>query len=94
VELRVLGPVEVCVDDRPVAIGAGKPRALLAMLGLNAGVAVPAERLIDGLWGEDPPPTAPKMVQVYVSPRRSSFPGASTTRPADSQATAARYIEL
>ena len=66
-DLHVLGPVEATVDDQPVAIGAGKPRALLAMLALNEGAAVPSETLIDGLWGEAPPATANKMVQVYVS---------------------------
>ena len=73
VELRVLGSVEVSVGDQPVVIGAGKPRALLAMLGLSAGVPVPAERLIDGLWGEEPPASAPKMVQIYVSQLRKSL---------------------
>jgi WD40 repeat protein/DNA-binding SARP family transcriptional activator len=74
-DLRVLGPVEASVDEREVAIGAGKPRALLAMLALNEGSPVSAERLIDGLWGEEPPATAPKMVQVYVSQLRKALAG-------------------
>src|SRR6185503_17885290 len=41
-------------------------RAVLAMLGLEANGPVSADRLIDGLWGEDPPPSAAKMVQNYV----------------------------
>src|SRR4051794_23239263 len=69
-DLRVLGPVEARVDERPVAIGAGKPRALLAMLALNVGSPVASGRLVDGLWGEEPPATANKMVQVYVSQLR------------------------
>jgi WD40 repeat protein/DNA-binding SARP family transcriptional activator len=72
-DLRVLGPVEASVDERPVAIGAGKPRALLAMLALNAGSPVSAERLVDGLWGEQPPATAAKMVQIYVSQLRKAL---------------------
>jgi WD40 repeat protein/DNA-binding SARP family transcriptional activator len=75
-DVRVLGPVEVCVDERPIAIGAGKPRALLALLALNVGSAVSAERLIDGLWGERPPATAAKMVQVYVSQLRKALAAA------------------
>ena len=39
-EISVLGPVEVSVGGRPVAIGAGKPRALLAMLALHEGTGV------------------------------------------------------
>src|SRR3954451_20673704 len=72
-DLRVLGPVEASVDGHPVAIGPGKPRALFAMLALSAGSPVAAERLVDGLWGEDPPATAGKMVQVYVSQLRKAL---------------------
>jgi len=54
------------VDDRPVALGGAKQRAVLAMLGLEANRPVTADRLIEGLWGEEPPPSAAKMVQNYV----------------------------
>jgi predicted ATPase/DNA-binding SARP family transcriptional activator len=73
IDVRVLGPVEASVDGRPIALGGGKPRALLAMLALNAGSAVSAARLIDGLWGEQPPATASKLVQVYVSQLRKAL---------------------
>ena len=72
-DLHLLGPVEASVDDRPVSIGAGKPRALLTMLALNEGTVVSSEALIDGLWGEAPPATANKMVQVYVSQLRKAL---------------------
>src|SRR5919197_1283339 len=72
-EIRVLGPVEASVGGRPVALGAGKPRALLAMLALNAGSAVSVDRLIEGLWGERPPATAGKLLQVYVSRLRNAL---------------------
>jgi DNA-binding SARP family transcriptional activator/tetratricopeptide (TPR) repeat protein len=75
-DVCVLGPVEVSVEGRPVAIGAGKPRALLALLALNAGSTIAGERLIDGLWGEEPPATAAKMVQVYVSQLRRALAAA------------------
>ncbi len=65
-QIRVLGPLEASVDDRPVAVGGAKQRAVLAMLGLEANRAVTADRLIEGLWGEHPPPSAAKMVQNYV----------------------------
>ena len=64
--LSVLGHLEASVDDRPVALGGAKQRAVLAMLGLEANRAVTADRLIEGLWGEQPPPSAAKMVQNYV----------------------------
>jgi WD40 repeat protein/DNA-binding SARP family transcriptional activator len=65
-EIRVLGPLEVSIHDQPVALGGAKQRAVLAMLGLEANRAVAADRLIEGLWGEQPPPSAAKMVQNYV----------------------------
>src|SRR5215218_6617328 len=64
--LSVLGHLEASVDDRPVALGGAKQRAVVAMLGLEANRAVAADRLIEGLWGEAPPPSAAKMVQHYV----------------------------
>ena len=55
-EFRLLGPLEVVVDGRPVSLGGEKPRALLAFLLLERNRAVPTERLVDALWGERPPP--------------------------------------
>jgi WD40 repeat protein/DNA-binding SARP family transcriptional activator len=72
-DVQVLGPVEASVEGRPIPLGGGKPRALLAMLALNAGSTVSTERLIDGLWGEEPPASAHKLVQVYVSQLRKAL---------------------
>jgi DNA-binding SARP family transcriptional activator len=63
-QIHLLGPVELSSDNGRVAVGGPKPRALLAMLALDAGSTVSAERLIDGLWGDEPPATAAKMVQL------------------------------
>ena len=65
--------MEASVDGRPVAIGAGKPRALFAMLALRAGSTVSSDRLIEGLWGEAPPASASKMVQLHVSQLRKAL---------------------
>src|SRR4051794_31523902 len=65
-QIRLLGHVEVAADERPIALGGAKQRAVLAMLGLEANRLVSAERLIEGLWGEQAPTSAPKMVQNYV----------------------------
>jgi WD40 repeat protein/DNA-binding SARP family transcriptional activator len=72
-QIRVLGHLEASVDDRPVAVGGAKQRAVLAMLGLEANRAVSADRLIEGLWGEEPPQSAAKMVQNYVWRLRSAL---------------------
>src|SRR6188472_1744137 len=74
-QIRVLGHLEATVDDRPVALGGAKQRAVLAMLGLEANRMVTADHLIAGLWGEDPPASAAKMVQNYVWRLRTAIDG-------------------
>src|SRR5512135_3386433 len=66
-EFRVLGTLEVVGHDGPLALGAPKQRALLAVLLIHRGERVSTERLIDELWGEQPPASANKIVQGYVS---------------------------
>ena len=72
-EFRILGPLEVQDGDRRVAVGAGKQRALLALLLLHANEVLSADRLIDELWAESPPESARKAVQVYVSRLRKAL---------------------
>ena len=61
-DIRVLGTLEASIDRRPVRLGAAKPRAVLAILALHPGEIVSTDRLIEGLWGEEPPATAVKLV--------------------------------
>ena len=75
-DIRLLGPVEVRVDGTSIALGATKQRALLAMLALDAGRTVTTHRLAEGLWGEQVPASAHKMVQHYVSQLRRALNGA------------------
>src|SRR3954470_19247671 len=80
-EFRLLGPLEVRAGDGPLPLGGEKQRALLALLLLNANRVVSRERLIDELWGEEPPETVVAMVQVYVSRLRKVLPnGVLSTR--------------
>src|SRR5258705_5914550 len=72
-EFRLLGPLEAVEDNRPLALGGARQRALLAVLLLHANQAVSSDRLIDELWGESPPATAGKIVQVYVSRLRKQL---------------------
>ena len=70
----ILGSFEVADDQgRGVALGAPKHRAVLAILLLHAGEVVSSDRLIDELWGERPPATAAKTLQVYVSNLRKAL---------------------
>ena len=79
-QIRVLGHLEASVDDRPVALGGAKQRAVLAMLGLEANRTVTADRLIEGLWGEHAPASAAKMVQNYVWRLRGCWPPTAARR--------------
>jgi YVTN family beta-propeller protein len=72
-EFRILGPLEVVDGERPIALRKGKECSLLAYLVLHANEVVPSERLIDELWGERPPPTAPKILQNAVSHLRKAL---------------------
>ncbi|MFJ9585006.1 AfsR/SARP family transcriptional regulator [Streptomyces acidicola] len=73
-EYRLLGPVEAYRDGMPLRLGGPKPRALLAVLLLRAGQVVPADALVDAIWGEEPPDTARALVQSYVSALRRALP--------------------
>jgi YVTN family beta-propeller protein len=66
-EFGILGPVEISDGAGVLRLGGPKQRALLADLILNAGTAVSTARLIDDLWGDDPPPTAGHTVENYIS---------------------------
>ncbi len=66
VEIRVLGRVDALVDGRALPLRGSKQRAVLAMLALRVNRTVSADELIDGLWGEDPPASAAKNLQLYV----------------------------
>jgi predicted ATPase/class 3 adenylate cyclase len=76
-EYRVLGPLEAVGSDGPIPLGGAKQRAVLALLVLNANRVVSGERLIDELWGDDPPETASTGLQVYVSRLRKLLPEGS-----------------
>src|SRR5215471_17529579 len=78
VDFRILGPLEVLDERGPVALGTVKERLVLAVLLLHANEVVSRDRLIDELWGESPPPTAKKAVNVYVSQLRKALTGDST----------------
>jgi DNA-binding SARP family transcriptional activator len=81
-DYRILGPLEVVDAGTPVPLGPEKQRALLALLLLDAGRVVAVDRLVDGLWGDEPPERAAKAIQTYVSRLRKTLPeGSLRTRP-------------
>jgi predicted ATPase/DNA-binding SARP family transcriptional activator len=68
-DFRVLGPLEVVRDGRPLRVGGPKQRAVLALLVLEAGELVPAERIVEEIWPEARGGGA-RSLQVYVSDLR------------------------
>jgi WD40 repeat protein/DNA-binding SARP family transcriptional activator len=68
---QLLGPLTATDGDRPIAIGGPKQRLVLAHLLLNVNQTVPADHLIDAVWGEETPETARGTLQTYVSRLRS-----------------------
>jgi DNA-binding SARP family transcriptional activator len=81
-EFRILGPLEVANERGAVAIGAQKQRALLAVLLLHANEVVSVDRLVESLWGEEPPRTAQTSLQNFVAQLRKLLgPDVVETRP-------------
>ncbi len=81
-EFRLLGPLEVMSDEGPIEIAGQRQRALLALLMLRPGQIVPSETLVELLWGEEPPRTAPTSLQNAVSQLRKLLgPSVLLTRP-------------
>jgi YVTN family beta-propeller protein len=72
-QFRLLGPLEVEDNGRPLVLGSAKQRALLAILLLHANEVVSRDRLIDELWGEQQPASAPHSLEVYVSRLRKTL---------------------
>ena len=79
-EFGILGPLEVSGEDGPIRLGGRRQRTVLAVLLLNANRVTSIDHLIDLVWGEDPPATARRSSQVYVSRLRQLL-GAERIRP-------------
>ena len=69
-EFRILGPLEVVDGEEVLHLGGQKQRALLALLLLDPNRVVSTDRIVDALWGEQPPRTAATSLQNFVSQLR------------------------
>lgn len=78
--INVLGPIEV-IDDNdvkyPIELQGQRQRALLASLILGADQVVSVDRLIDALWCDEPPGSAPAKVRAHISTLRKLLSRAS-----------------
>lgn len=66
-EFDVLGPLRVRSEKAALDLGSPAQRNLLAILLTSPNAPISDDRLMDELWGEDPPPSAHHLLQVYVS---------------------------
>ena len=71
-DFRILGPLEVSDETGPLLLGGQKQRSVLALLLLEAPRPVSTDRLIDALWGEQPPRTAATSLQNFISQLRKT----------------------
>ncbi|MDQ2969379.1 MAG: AfsR/SARP family transcriptional regulator [Actinomycetota bacterium] len=72
-EFRILGPLEVVEQGRALPLGGARQRTVLALLLTRANEVVSADRLIDELWGTQPPRSAANALQYHVSQLRKAL---------------------
>jgi DNA-binding SARP family transcriptional activator/tetratricopeptide (TPR) repeat protein len=72
-EFRLLGPVEVDVAGRALDVGHARQRAVLAVLLLDLGHIVPADRLIDRIWDQEPPASARNVLSGHLARLKSAL---------------------
>lgn len=71
--IGLLGELEVMHDERHVVVAGAKLRSLLAILALHVGRVVPAEHLVEALWGDSPPAEVRNGLQGLVSKLRRAL---------------------
>jgi predicted ATPase/DNA-binding SARP family transcriptional activator len=64
---RVLGPLEVEIDQDRITLPGQRPRALLTALLLQPNTVAPSYRLVEALWGEEPPDAPTNALQQVVA---------------------------
>ncbi len=72
-QLQVLGPVQATDKGESVALGGPRQRAVLALLVAFANQPVSSDRLIDEIWGDEPPPQARNSLQAMISNLRKAL---------------------
>ena len=78
-DFHILGSLEVVDEGRMVTVSGSKQQALLALLLLHANETLSSDRLIEELWGQRPPATAAKTLQVHVSRLRKALANGNGT---------------
>jgi DNA-binding SARP family transcriptional activator/tetratricopeptide (TPR) repeat protein len=103
VDLRILGPLEVCLGGHLVALPATKPRVLLASLLVRPNQVIGIDELAERVWGERPPASVKGALQTYVMRLRQTIgtgcqiettPGGYRLRVEAHQLDVLRFTEL
>src|SRR5215472_7871253 len=75
VRIGMLGPFEVRTDDgTAVEVPGVRSRAVLAALALEPGRIVTREKLVEWIWGQQPPADEANALQALVSRLRRMLP--------------------
>jgi SARP family transcriptional regulator, regulator of embCAB operon len=77
-EVRILGPVEVTVDDRRVSLGPPQRRAVLAALAVDVNHPVSLQALIDRIW-DLPPDRATDSLYAHIARLRQVLTGTAVS---------------
>jgi DNA-binding SARP family transcriptional activator len=72
-QFKILGPLAIEADGRQIQPPGLRQRALLVILLLHQGEVVSAERLIEELYGSEPPPSAATSLRAHISRLRSTL---------------------
>src|SRR3954453_23243023 len=93
ISISLLGPIEVTVDGQPIPPSAlaGRQRQILQILALEAGSAVPKDRLADLLWDGEPPTSYVGTLESYVCVLRRTL-GLASGRSSLVATTAKGYV--
>ncbi|MEV0229235.1 BTAD domain-containing putative transcriptional regulator [Nonomuraea sp. NPDC050786] len=65
--IRLLGPVIGVIDDQEIDLGTPRQQAIMVMLATRSRRVVTMTQLVEGLWGDCPPPTAEQSVYTYIA---------------------------
>jgi len=90
--ILLLGPVDLRLGEASLPLSGRKQRAVLAMLALAGGQVVSTAALIEGVWGDDPPPSVGNALQVCVSGLRKSLTHADLPSALVTQAPGYRLL--
>ncbi|MDQ7803485.1 BTAD domain-containing putative transcriptional regulator [Amycolatopsis sp. A133] len=75
IEFRLLGPIEGFAGGHPLLLGHARQRLVLAALLVEANHLLPADKLIDRVWGDRPPYSVRNTLYGYIHRLRRALSG-------------------